>query len=129
MDRLSADRFQPAISDVATQLGQLVYPGFLTGLGAERLPHVVRYVAAARRRLERLPEDPQRDYREMQAIHDLESVHDRLVDDHGFTTDLLDITWMLQELRVSVFAQAIGVHGTVSHKRVRQALAQVERTA
>lgn len=126
---LTADRFRPALNDVTDQLGRLIYPGFLTGLGAERLPHVARYVAAARRRLERLPEDPRRDYREMQTIQALEAIHDRLVDDHGYTADLVDITWMLQELRVSVFAQALGVQGAVSHTRVRKALAAVEREA
>ncbi len=129
MDTTGGLAFQPAIDDMVDQLGRLIYPGFLSGLGSDRLPHVVRYVEGVAHRLGRLTNNVARDQNLTARIQDLEATHDGLVDAHGFTPDLLEITWMLQELRVSLFAQSLGVQGSVSEKRVRVALAAAERNA
>ena len=119
---LRGDRFEEAAADVEAQIDRLAYPGFLTGIGAARLPDVHRYLRAAQYRLERLPADPARDAAHMAVVRRLEAEHDRLLDALPASPDLLDIAWMLQELRVSFFAQPLGTRGKVSEKRIAAAL-------
>jgi ATP-dependent helicase HrpA len=59
----------------------------------------------------------------MQAVRELETEHDRLREALPGSASVLEIAWMLQELRVSFFAQSLGTKGKVSEKRIRQALA------
>ena len=116
----------PARLDVAAQLGRLVHPGFAAGAGATRLPDVVRYLRAAERRLERLPAQRAQDADRMRSVGELErALRERLAAwpaGRPLPAALEDAGWMLEELRVSHFAQALGVRGPVSAKRVRQAL-------
>ena len=63
-----------------------------------------------------------RDVQRMAGVAALEAEHDQLVEVLGWTPKLSDLAWALQELRVSAFAQPIGVRGTVSEKRIRAAL-------
>jgi ATP-dependent helicase HrpA len=111
------------VADVDEQVDRLVYPGFLTGVGAARLPDLHRYLRAIERRLEQLPDHPERDRSRMVAVRELEQEHDRLRDALPGSESVLEIAWMLQELRVSMFAQSLGTKGKVSEKRIRQALA------
>jgi ATP-dependent helicase HrpA len=117
--------FGPVLEDVVEQLDRLVYPGFLTSLGANRLTDVARYLRAIERRLERLPEHPARDAELMASVRRLEQEHDRLRDVAPQSEELREVGWMLQELRVSLFAQALGTHGSVSEQRIRRVLERV----
>jgi ATP-dependent helicase HrpA len=117
----------PAVEDMRAQLDQLVYPGFVTSVGAAHLDDVERYLRAMLRRLERLAEDPVKDAELMVRVQRLEAEHDRLVDVIGPTPGLVDIAWMLQELRVSYFAQSLGTSGKVSEQRILRALADTAR--
>ncbi len=117
---------EPARLDVATQLGGLVYPGFAAAAGAGRLPDVLRYVEGAARRLERLPGARAQDADRMGTIGELEDEHRRRVaawpGDRPLPRELGKAAWMLQELRISQFAQGLGVRGPVSAKRIRRML-------
>jgi len=121
--RRALDRNGPAADDMQGQLDQLVYPGFITSVGAGHLDDVERYLRAMERRLARLSEDPVRDAELMVRVQRLEAEHDRLVDAVGPTPELADVAWMLQELRVSLFAQSLGTKGKVSEQRIAKALA------
>jgi ATP-dependent helicase HrpA len=128
LDTLPADpALRPARLDVATQVGGLVYPGFVTATGADRLPDVARYLRAAARRLDRLPNALASDRDRMGVVHELEREYRRRRDacraGLPLPVELVEIAWMLQELRVSQFAQGLGVRGQVSAKRIRRALA------
>jgi len=113
--------------DVATQLGRLVYPGFVAATGAARLPDLVRYLEGAARRLERLPSQPGADRDRMRSVHELEALYRARVDgwpkDRPLPAALREVPWLLEELRLSHFAQGVGVRGPVSAKRIRQAIA------
>jgi len=125
LDALPRDEaLRPAKLDVAAQIGGLVYPGFLAATGATRLPDVVRYLRGAARRLERLPDAPAADRDRMRVVHELEADLRRRRDGLGGAQShaLREVGWMLQELRVSNFAQGVGVRGQISAKRVRRAL-------
>jgi len=117
----------PAGDDMRGQLDQFVYPGFVTSVGAGHLADVERYLRAMQRRLERLAVDPARDAELMANVQHLEAEHDRLVGVIGPTPELADIAWMLQELRVSFFAQTLGTRGKVSEQRIAKALADAAR--
>ncbi|MDQ4502032.1 ATP-dependent RNA helicase HrpA [Sinomonas sp. ASV322] len=114
------------LNDVKAQLEQLVYPGFVARTGYAQLAHLPRYLRAIERRLEKLPTNVQRDAVAMATVQALEDGYDDAVAalaPTGRNEAKLDtVRWMIEELRVSLFAVELGTAGKVSEKRVRQAL-------
>jgi ATP-dependent helicase HrpA len=115
-----------AVDDMRSQLDSLLYKGFVTATGADRMRDLVRYVSAIGRRLERLPRDPELDRVLMNRVHTVqetyEKVRDALPPARRAMSDITDIGWQLQELRVSLFAQQLGTPRPVSDKRIYRAL-------
>jgi ATP-dependent helicase HrpA len=95
-----------------------VYPGFVSATGLDRLPHLVRYLHAAQRRLEKLPENPPRDAELMHRVHAVEQSYRELPASPGTAA----IRWMIEELRVSFFAQSLGTAHPVSEQRILRAM-------
>jgi ATP-dependent helicase HrpA len=118
METLLAPPLRDARQDVAEQLGSLVFPGFVTATGTARLPDLVRYLRAADRRLEKLPDVVGVDRDRMTAVRELEAEVRSSGSPHA-----PEAWWMAQELRVSQFAQVIGAKGQPSAKRIRKLLA------
>ena len=119
LEPLTAVPLQPARADVREQLRRLVHPGLAT---TGRLEDVERYLQGAARRLERLPDNPAVDRDRMNAIHELERLYrDRLRERPG-DAELREVPWLLEELRVSQFAQGLGARGNISSKRIRRLL-------
>ena len=101
------------------QLSRLVGPGFVAAVGARRLPDVLRYLRAVERRLDRLGQDPRRDGELMERVHQLEDRLARTAPAGGEGGEGVErVRWMIEELRVSYFAQALGTAYTVSDKRI-----------
>jgi ATP-dependent helicase HrpA len=122
LEPLRAVPLQPARADVREQLRRLVRPGFVAATGLARLPDVDRYLRAAARRLERLPDATAVDRDKMNAIHELERAYrERLAANPG-AEGLREVPWMLEELRVAQFAQSLGTRGPISAKRIRRTL-------
>jgi ATP-dependent helicase HrpA len=119
----------PALDDVKEQLAGLVYPGFITATGQARLADLLRYVRAVDRRLEKLPDDPYRDRERMDVIHAIEDDYhdllDRLPPARRGEEAAARIRWMIEELRVSFFAQTLGTPYPISEKRIRKAMDQL----
>ncbi|WP_258725351.1 DUF3418 domain-containing protein [Cellulomonas sp. NS3] len=118
------------LQDVREQAARLVFDGFVSATGVTRLVHLPRYLRAARRRLEKAAENPQRDADLAWQVHDLAEAWDQAVrraagssPDPARDASLADVRWMLEELRVSLFAQQLGTPQPVSVKRIRTALA------
>jgi ATP-dependent helicase HrpA len=115
----------PALADMRAQLSGLIYQGFVAETGLERLPHLTRYLRAIARRVEKLPADPIRDAERMAAVQ-------RVTDAYRLTAAGLPpgrrgdearaVRWMIEELRVSLFAQTLGTPVPVSEKRILPAL-------
>ncbi|MFF5207078.1 ATP-dependent RNA helicase HrpA [Streptosporangium sp. NPDC000396] len=126
---LSEARSTPTIEDIRDQVADLVYPGFVTDTGYDRLPDLLRYLKAAERRLEKFPDDPFRDEERMHKIHDIEDDYHDLVEKlppaRRSGDDVRQIRWMIQELRVSYFAQTLGTPYSISDKRIRKAMEQL----
>ena len=119
---LAGDHYADARLDINEQLNRLIYPGFLTGIGIDRLSDMLRYIRAVSRRLEALPDRLERDRELMERVRELEAERDDLSDAIPGSVELIDVAWMLQELRVSWFAQALGTKGKVSEKRIYEAM-------
>jgi len=114
----------PALVDMKNQLGSLVYKGFVSDTGADRLPDLLRYVQAVGRRLERLPEDVDRDRARMWEVEQAQAALDDVHRRGGDPQVLDEVRWMIEELRVSLFAQILGTPKSVSLQRILRALAE-----
>ena len=118
----------PALSDIKAQLEQLVFPGFVAATGWRHLQHLPRYLDGMLRRIERLRAGGQlqRDGRDMAVVQSIEDDFDAAVAavpaGRPVPPELDEVRWLIEELRVSFFAQDVGTAVSVSEKRVRQAL-------
>ena len=122
-----ADTRGPAesLADIRAQLKGLVYPGFVTATGADRLRHVVRYLRGIGRRLEKLPTEPTRDLQRTADVAWITGEYRSALAalPPGTSSPALnEVRWMIEELRVSFFAQTLGTAHPVSLKRVTRAL-------
>ncbi|SDT40654.1 ATP-dependent helicase HrpA [Pseudarthrobacter equi] len=115
-----------ALNDVKSQLEQLVYPGFVARTGYAQLSQLPRYLTAIEKRLERLPGNVQRDALNMAVVQRLEDDYDdavsALLPGRRAGHELTQVRWMLEELRVSLFAVELGTAYSVSEKRIRTVL-------
>lgn len=124
-----------AVSDVKAQMENLVYPGFVAKTGYDQLVHIPRYLKAAQVRLTKLGPNLHRDNQLMLTVQDLEDSYDNAVKSLPAGTIVPDalrrVNWMIEELRVSFFAQELGTAYTVSEKRIakaqREALDAIKR--
>ncbi|MBT1003098.1 ATP-dependent RNA helicase HrpA [Paenarthrobacter sp. DKR-5] len=117
-----------ALNDIKSQLRQLVYPGFVAATGYAQLSQLPRYLAGIEKRLEKLPTNVQRDGLGMAVVQQLEDDYDdavaALAAGATLPPSLAKVRWMIEELRISFFAQELGTAYSVSEKRVRTALNQ-----
>jgi ATP-dependent helicase HrpA len=115
-----------ALNDVKSQLEQLVFTGFVARTGFAQLSQLPRYLAAIEKRLERLPGNVQRDALNMAAVQRLEDDYDdavsALLPGRRIGSELTQVRWMIEELRVSLFAVELGTAYSVSEKRIRAVL-------
>jgi ATP-dependent helicase HrpA len=112
------------VHDAEAHLARLIAPGFVRRSGAGRLPDVHRYVRGIEYRLDHLDGDIARDRRRMDDVHAVERDYAAAVSRFDRVPDALrEVAWMLEELRMSTFAQPLGVEGTVSAKRIRREIA------
>ncbi|GAA0638530.1 ATP-dependent RNA helicase HrpA [Sporichthya brevicatena] len=120
----------PAVLDMRTQYTGLLHPGFVAEAGADRLPHVARYLRGIGRRLDKLNENPERDAARMAQVAQLSREYTDLVAAlpaaRRSDPDVVAIRWMLEELRVSLFAQTLGTAHPVSEKRILTAMDAAE---
>jgi len=125
----SSPALAPCVDDIRRQLAHLVFPGFLRTVPWSWITEYPRYLQAIDIRLEKMPrqlalertflqcfEPHWRNYTERLARHQREGVVD---------AELTQFRWMLEEYRVSVFAQQLGTRFSVSDKRLEKQFAKV----
>ncbi|MFF3643123.1 ATP-dependent RNA helicase HrpA [Streptomyces sp. NPDC002564] len=114
------------LADVREQLNSLVKPGFVTETGLRRLADLMRYMVAADRRLQQMPTNVQRDTARMEKVREMRDEYLWLLEQmprgRPVPQDVLDIRWMIEELRVSYFAHALGTAYPISDKRIVKAV-------
>jgi ATP-dependent helicase HrpA len=115
-----------AIADIRAQLDRLLPRGFITATGATHLGDLSRYLTAVGRRLERLPQGVNGDSERMARVHAVQNAYDELrrtlSQARAAADDVRDIAWMIEELRVSLWAQQLGTARPVSEQRIYRAI-------
>lgn len=116
----------PSVTDVRAHLDRLVGLGFVSATGRERLADLLRYLRAVGRRLDVLAQAPGRDRELVDRAQAMEAEYTdavaELPPERRDDADVRAVRWMLEEFRVSLFAQALGTAYPVSEKRIVKAL-------
>ncbi|WP_402374712.1 ATP-dependent RNA helicase HrpA [Isoptericola rhizosphaerae] len=117
------------LQDIRDHVAGLVHDGFVSATPPRRVPHLVRYLRAASYRLEKAQSNPHRDAELAWKVHDVTEAYERAraayaagAADSARAAELAEVRWLLEELRVSLFAQQLGTDGAVSEKRIRKIL-------
>ena len=114
------------LADARAQLGALVFPGFVHATGVAQLRRLPVYLAGIAHRVERLADNPGRDRRWQTEVEQAIALYQDAGGVLPLAADaeprLAEVRWMLEELRLSLFAQPLGAAGPVSVQRIRKAL-------
>ena len=116
--------WRASVDDMRAQLDRLVYRGFLHEIEWSQLTRLPRYLKALALRLEKLPSAAARDRQRMQEMADIHTQwlrrHTEMLQKGAFDPRLDEIRWLLEELRISLFAQSLKTALPVSVKRIRK---------
>ena len=117
-----------ACLDAQQQLQRLIPKQFLLATPWERLQHLARYCKAVTLRLDKYRADPARDAARLAELRPLEQRYWRLVAERKGAVDerMAEFRWLLEELRVSFFAQELRTPQPVSVKRLDKAWTQLQ---
>jgi ATP-dependent helicase HrpA len=117
------------LQDIREHRASLIHDGFVAATPPRRLPHLARYLRADSHRLTKAAENPARDSDLAWRIGDVTAAYEKALavytagsPDAARAAELADVRWLLEELRVSLFAQQLGTDGSVSEKRIRKVL-------
>ncbi|TKB44761.1 ATP-dependent RNA helicase HrpA [Thalassotalea mangrovi] len=117
--------------DIKNQLSSLVYKGFVTDCGIDKLEDLKRYLKGIERRLEKLPIDPNQDRLKLLEVEKAESLIKTLETQSRKSISpeiLAELRWMLEEFRISLFAQNLGTVYPISFKRIKNRIAELQST-
>nr|WP_216819520.1 ATP-dependent RNA helicase HrpA [Gilliamella sp. N-W3] len=118
-----------ALSDIKQQVSELVYKGFVAQTGYDKLPDVYRYLSAIEKRLEKLGSNMAKDRQAMNIIEEVKNEYqtwlNSLPENQKSSSKVTNIKWMIEELRVNLFAQQLGTPYPISAKRIRQQIGTV----
>ena len=119
---------QEVSQDIQAQLSRLLPKQFILQTPWQQMAHLPRYLKAITLRLDKLRTDPTRDAKQMAEIRPLEQRYMRGLTERKGTFDakLEDFFWMLEELRVSLFAQELRTPQPVSVKRLEKVWLQIQ---
>jgi ATP-dependent helicase HrpA len=121
-----------AIADIRAQLAALLPAGFVAATGGAHLLDLARYVTAIGRRLERLPHGLTADRDRMLRVHALQDAYDELREalspSRAGADDVRDIARLIEEFRVSLWAQQLGTARPVSEQRILRAIDAITRS-
>ncbi|MBR0573620.1 MULTISPECIES: ATP-dependent RNA helicase HrpA [Pasteurellaceae] len=111
-----------AMSDIKNQINHLIYPNFVTEMGYTKLANLQRYLTAIEKRLDKLGIDPNQDRAKMLRVEQVQNAYQQLLaklpKSKAIPNEILDIRYMIEELRVSLFAQQLGTPYPISDKRI-----------
>jgi ATP-dependent helicase HrpA len=114
------------VADLRAQMTGLLHRGFVAAAGRRRLPDLVRYLRAMAHRLEKLPANAIRDELWTAQLAGVVAEYEQLraqVPSTGAPDDpVARVRWMIEELRVGLFAQSLGTPRPISEQRVYKAI-------
>ena len=119
-----------AMSDIKAQLAGLIYPEFVTKTGHKRLADLHRYLTAIDKRLDKLLVDTNTDRAKMLRVEQVQEAYKQLLaklpKSKAIPDEVLEIRYMIEELRVSLFAQQLGTKYPISDKRILNVIAEIK---
>lgn len=119
-----------ALSDIKQQIDGLVYKGFVSKTGYKKLSDLYRYLTAIEKRIEKLTVNLNKDRQAMNIIEEVKNQYESwlttLSENQRLQDNVTDIRWMIEELRVNLFAQQLGTPYPISAKRVKQQIELVK---
>ena len=117
-----------ASQDIKTQLNELIYAGFISETPLEWLQQYPRYFKAIEKRLEKLQHAPDKDRKLAQEIGPLWQNYLEYIQQHDdYTAEIQEYRWLIEELRVSLFAQELKTIQPVSVKRLEKLWKEITR--
>jgi ATP-dependent helicase HrpA len=116
-------------ADLQAQLGALIGKRFVIDTPYPQLAHFPRYLKGIALRIDKLKADPDRDARQMADLQPLAQHYQRAVSQRGGVADarLAEFRWLLEELRISLFAQELRTPMPVSVKRLHKVWESMQR--
>ncbi|MEZ5321905.1 MAG: ATP-dependent RNA helicase HrpA [Microthrixaceae bacterium] len=115
-----SERLDTTVRDATEHLDRLVFEGYLTAVGHERLADLTRYLTALEHRLATAGNDIARDGRRTHTCRSVEAAYDRLCETVPWSPEVEALAWSLEELRVATFAQHLGTATPVSAVRIER---------
>ncbi len=116
---------RPVAADVERQVQGLIHLGFVSATPVQWLPHLGRFLKAARLRLERAAQDPARDRAQAAIVDAWVARYAAARAKHPDNAQLTEFRWLIEELRVSLFAQALRTSVKVSPQRLEKLWSEV----
>ncbi len=117
---LTSPHHSASVADVRNHIARLFYPGFLAGIGYDRLEDLQRYASAISKRIDDLASNPRRDQAAATACQQAETAVAQARQRCGFTEQIEELTWLAEELRVASFAPSLGSTHGISSKKIRR---------
>lgn len=122
----SESNLQVSLCDIKNQCDNLIYQGFIINSKWEQLPNILRYLYAIEIRLDKLFVNPYRDYTLMITIKDIYQIWQQFLKTlpviRRYDNDILEIQWMIEELRVNCFVQSLKIKKTISLENIQMAI-------
>ncbi|OCG08090.1 ATP-dependent RNA helicase HrpA [Gilliamella sp. wkB178] len=119
-----------ALSDIKKQLNNLVYKGFVANTGYLKLHDIQRYLLGIEKRIEKLMLNTSKDRQLMAIVEDIENQYQNwltsLPKNQRLRESVSNIRWMIEELRINLFAQQLGTPYPISAKRIKQQIENVK---
>jgi ATP-dependent helicase HrpA len=126
LPQVSSPKLASMKADLSLQVDALLPDGFITAAGFDRMPDLIRYLRAAVRRLDTAPEDTGRDAQRQAQVEAVLAERDdafaALPPARRESQQAQEVRWMIEELRVNLFAQSLGTRYPISEKRIHKAL-------
>ncbi|VEI57404.1 ATP-dependent RNA helicase HrpA [Pasteurella multocida] len=118
-----------ALSDIKAQLNGLIYQGFVQKTGYARLNDLQRYLQGIDKRIDKLLQDVNRDRAAMLRVEQVNQAYQQLLaklpKSKPHSDEVKEIPYMIEELRVSLFAQQLGTKYPISDKRILNAIKEL----
>ena len=115
---------------IKAHLESLIYKGFISECGIERLIDIKRYMDGLSKRLDKLKVDAVKDRMNQIELDKVYDLYDKAINKvpRGLEVppELQEVYWMIEELKVSMYAQNLGTKYPISVKRIKQALKELE---
>ena len=114
--------------DAASCLDKLVYKGFISSTSYEHLSNIPRYLDALIYRLDKVHRDVNRDLLYTRKLEELNQLYKTTLNRYAHYSvpdALLEVKWLLEELKVSYFAQQLGCKISVSDKRIKNEIDKI----